>query len=236
MEHARMNAKQTPPVRLLGLSLAAALAGGAGSVHAMEDDAIFQTTRIEVDAGRSDSKSIAAWRADGWIGTDYNRFAWRTEGSRRDGRLEDAEAQALYSRYVAPFWDLQLGLRRELKPQARNYGVLGVRGLAPYAFDVDLAAFVRSDGRLFARTRVEYDVLFTNRLIAKPFLGVDWSTRSIPADGIKAGATSSEWGVNLRYEITRAMAPYLEIGRQWQRGTDGGAGANSVRAGLRLVL
>ena len=125
-----MNTKNNRPAGLPGLALAAALATLASPASAMEDDGIFQATRVEVDAGRSDSKSIAAWRADGWIGTDYNRFAWRAEGSRRDGRLEDAEVQALYSRYVAPFWDLQLGLRRELKPQARNYGVIGVRGLA----------------------------------------------------------------------------------------------------------
>ena len=231
-----MNTKYNHLSRLLGFGLAAALATLAGPARAMEDNAIFQSTRVEVDAGRSDSKSIAAWRADGWIGTDYNRFAWRTEGSRRDGRLEDAEVQALYSRYVAPFWDLQLGLRRELKPAARNYAVIGVRGLAPYAFDVDAAAFVRSDGHLFARTRVEYDMLLTNRFIAKPFVGIDWAARSIPSDSIKAGATSSEWGLNLRYEMTRAVAPYLEIGRQWQHRAGGGAGVNSVRAGLRLVL
>jgi len=202
----------------------------------MEDDAVFQTTRIEVDAGRRNSKDAAAWRADGWIGTDYNRFAWRTEGLRRDGRLDDAEVQALYSRYVAPFWDLQLGLRRELKPETRNFGVIGIRGVAPYAFDIDLAGFVRSDGRLFARTRVEYDLLLTNRLIAKPFVGIDWAARSLPAEGIKAGATSSEWGLNLRYEITRAVSPYLEVGRQWQREAGGSTSVNSVRIGLRLVL
>lgn len=208
----------------------------AGPARAMEDEAIFQTTRVEVDTGRSDSKSVAAWRADGWVGGDYNRFAWRSEGSRRDGRLETAELQALYSRYVAPFWDLQFGLRRELKPEARSYGVIGVRGLAPYAFDIDVAAFVRSDGHLFARSRAEYDMLLTNRVIARPFVGIDWATRSIPSDGIKAGATSSEWGLNVRYEITRGVAPYLEVRRQWQRSADLGAGANSVRAGLRLVL
>jgi copper resistance protein B len=199
-----MNTKRIQWARPLAGALALSLAGIAGTARAMEDDAVFQTTRIEVDAGRSNSKDVAAWRADGWIGTDYNRFAWRTEGSRRGGRLEDAEVQALYSRYVAPFWDLQVGLRREFKPEARNFGVIGIRGLAPYVFDVDLAGFVRSDGRLFARTRVEYDLLFTNRLIAKPFVGVDWAARSLPAEGIKAGATSSEWGRNQRYEITRA--------------------------------
>ena len=231
-----MNTKCIQRARPLAGALVLSLAGFAGSARAMEDDAVFQTTRIEVDAGRSNSKDVAAWRADGWIGTDYNRFAWRTEGSRRGGRLEDAEVQALYSRYVAPFWDLQVGLRREFKPEARNFGVIGIRGLAPYVFDVDLAGFVRSDGRLFARTRVEYDLLFTNRLIAKPFVGVDWAARSLPAEGIKAGATSSEWGLNLRYEITRAVSPYLEVSRQWQREASGSTSANSVRAGLRLVL
>jgi copper resistance protein B len=219
-----------------GLVLAVALTAASGAAQAMEDNAIFQTTRIEIDAGRSDSKSIAAWRADGWIGTDYNRFAWRTEGTSRDGKLMDADVQALYSRYIAPFWDVQAGLRRELKPDARNFGVIGLRGLAPYAFDVDLAAFVRSDGKLFARTRFEYDLLFTNRLIGKPFVTADWAARSIPAEGVKAGATTTEWGLNLRYEITRAVAPYLEVSRQWQREDGSGKSANSVRLGLRLVL
>jgi len=187
-----MNTNEIQWTRPLAGALILSLAGVAGTARAMEDDAVFQTTRIEVDAGRRNSKDAAAWRADGWIGTDYNRFAWRTEGLRRDGRLHDAEVQALYSRYVAPFWDLQLGLRRELKPETRNFGVIGIRGVAPYAFDIDLAGFVRSDGRLFARTRVEYDLLLTNRLIAKPFVGIDWAARSLPAAGIKAGATSSE--------------------------------------------
>jgi copper resistance protein B len=231
-----MNTKRVQWARPLAGALALPLAGFAGSARAMEDDAVFQTTRIEADAGRSNSKDVAAWRADGWIGTDYNRFAWRTEGSRRDSRLEDAEVQALYSRYVAPFWDLQVGLRRDLKPEARNFGVFGIRGLAPYAFDVDLAAFVRSDGRVFARTRVEYDLLFTNRLVARLFVGVDWAARSLPAEGIKAGATSSDWGLNLRYEITRVVSPYLEVGRRWQRDAGGSAGANAVRVGVRLVL
>lgn len=231
-----MKTKRIQWARPLASALVLSLAGVAGTARAMEDDAVFQTTRIEVDAGRGNSKDVAAWRADGWIGTDDNRFAWRTEGSRRDGRIEDAEVQALYSRYVAPFWDLQMGLRRELKPEARNFGVFGIRGLAPYGYDVDLAVFVRSDGRVFARTRVEYDLLFTNRLIAKPFVGVDWAARSLPAEGIRAGATSVEWGLNLRYEITRAVSPYLEVGRQWKREASRRASGNSVRVGLRLVL
>ena len=70
-----MNTKNNRPAGLPGLALAAALATLASPASAMEDDGIFQATRVEVDAGRSDSKSIAAWRADGWIGTDYNRFA-----------------------------------------------------------------------------------------------------------------------------------------------------------------
>jgi copper resistance protein B len=228
MEHQEMKNKSRHRRLTPGRVLAVALAAFAGSAHAMKDDPVFQTTRIELDAGRSDSKSVAAWRADGWIGTDYNHFAWRTEGSRRDGKLEDAEVQTLYSRYVAPFWDLQAGPPRELRPDACNLGVLGIRDLAPYAFDVDLAAFVRSDGRLFARTRVEYDLLFTNPLLGKPFVGADWAARSIPAEGIKASATSTEWGMNLRYKITR--------GRAIRRGQPGGAkSASSVRLGLCLV-
>lgn len=207
-----------------------------GAAHAMGTEDTYQATRIEIDAGQTDSRSAAGLRADGWIGTDENRFAWRAEAKRRAEQLQDAEVQALYSRYIAPFWDLQAGLRHESKPGSHDYGVIGLRGLAPYSFDVDLQAFVRGDGKLFARTRVEYDLLITNRLIARPFVFADWALSSVPADNIKGGVTSSEWGVNLRYELSRAVAPYLELSREWQHERGGGASVNSARLGLRLIF
>ncbi|WP_141678821.1 copper resistance protein B, partial [Acinetobacter baumannii] len=90
-----------------------------------------------------------------------------------------AELQLLYGRYIAPFWDAQIGVRLDDRPERRNYLTLGVRGLAPYAFDVDLKLFVRDDNKVFARTRFENVFLITNRFIVTPSLGLEWSASDV---------------------------------------------------------
>ncbi len=222
--------------RSLATLVIAAAAALPVTSFAHDDNMLFSTTRIEVDAGRFDSSDSQTWRADGWVGHDYNRFAWRTQGARNGGQTTEADVQALYSRYLASFWDIQLGVRHEFKPDGHNYGVLALRGLAPYAFDVDTAAFVRSDGKLFARTRFEYDLLMTNRFIVRPFVAADWSLQSLPAEGIRSGRTSSEIGVNFRYEIKRSFAPYVELSHQTHINVAGKESGTAVRAGLRLLF
>ncbi len=225
----------TTPRQLATLAVVLATAFPLVS-YAHDDNMIFSTTRIEVDAGRFDSQSSQTWRADGWIGHDYNRFAWRTQGARTGGKTEEADVQALYSRYLASFWDIQAGVRHEFKPDGKDYGVIALRGLAPYAFDVDTAAFVRTDGKLFARTRFEYDLLMTNRFVVRPFVAADWSLQSLPDEGIKSGRTSSEIGVNLRYEIKRSFAPYVEVSRQTHASLLARESGTAARVGLRLLF
>lgn len=234
-----MNTQTTFPkqatlaVTTLAVMLAAALPLAA---HAHDDNMIFSTTRIEADAGQFDSQSSQTWRADGWIGRDYNRFAWRTQGARTGGKTDEADVQALYSRYLASFWDIQAGVRHQFKPDGKDYGVIALRGLAPYAFDVDTAAFVRTDGKLFARTRFEYDLLMTNRFVVRPFVAADWAMQSIQDEDIRSGITSSEVGVNLRYEIKRSFAPYVEVSHQTHRNISATERGTAVRAGLRLLF
>ncbi len=219
------------------LALAAVVATALPmAAFAHDDNMIFSTTRIEVDAGRFNSQGSQTWRADGWVGHDYNRFAWRTQGARTGEQTTEADVQALYSRYLASFWDVQAGIRHELKPDGRNYGVIALRGLAPYVFDVDTAAFVRTDGRWFARTRFEYDLLMTNRFIVRPFVAADWSLQSLPDEGIRSGRTSSEIGVNFRYEIKRSFAPYVEVSHQTHASLADKKSGMAIRAGLRLVF
>ena len=53
-----MNTKRIQWARPLAGALALSLAGIAGTARAMEDDAVFQTTRIEVDAGPKRGQAI----------------------------------------------------------------------------------------------------------------------------------------------------------------------------------
>src|ERR1700712_3446191 len=72
-----------------------------------------------------DSNDTNAIQAQAWIGKDLNKFWLKTEIEKRDGETEDAEIQALYSYAIATYWDVQLGVRKDIKPTpSRTWGVL----------------------------------------------------------------------------------------------------------------
>jgi copper resistance protein B len=70
------------------------------------------------------------WEGEGWIGGDIHRFAFKTEGEGDvGGRLESAEVQALYSRAIDPWFNLEAGVRQDFRPSPqRSYAVIGVEG------------------------------------------------------------------------------------------------------------
>ncbi len=126
------------------------------------------------------------------------------------------ELQALYSRAIAPFWDLQLGWRRDVRPSPdRDWLAFGVKGLAPYYFDIDAALFVGDEGRTAARFQLEYELMLSPRLALVPEIEVNLYGRDDEAVGIGSGLAEIEAGLRLRYEIRREFAPY--IGVNWTR-------------------
>lgn len=152
------------------------------------------------------------WDAQAFYGGDINRFVLKTEGEGEFGeRLEEAEIQALFSRAIGPFFDLQAGVRFDPEPDTRGHLVVGVQGLAPYMFHVDGALFLSDRGDLTARIEGEYDQLITQRLILQPRVEVELAAQDIPERGIGAGITKVEPGLRLRYEIEREFAPYIGI-------------------------
>jgi len=231
-----MRTNMSAALRRAAGALLAAVALGA---QAMEDESIYSYTLVEAGAGkvRGQSGSAQSLAVDGWVGGDFNRLWYQLDTERRGGRTEAAELQLLYGRYIAPFWDAQIGLRRDERPDGRNYLALGVRGLAPYAFDVDLKLFVRDDGKVFARTRFENEFLLTNRFIVTPSVGLEWSASDIDAT-VRRGAYQADLGVQARYEFNRRVAPYVSLSRTfYPRAQSGGeTAATQWRAGLRLLF
>lgn len=148
-----------------------------------------------------------------WIGGDYNRIWINTEGTRRyNGDLEDTDVQVLYGRLIAPFWDLQGGVRYfRPRPHAPSRGaaVFGIQGLAPYRFEVQAAAFVSHKGEVSARAEVECDILLTQRLVAQPRIETNIAVQKAPELGIGRGFNDAELGLRVRYEIKREFAPYI---------------------------
>ena len=151
--------------------------------------------------------------AEGWYGGDINKLWLKTEieGDFRR-KPEQAEFQALYSRAIDPWWNLQAGVRYDLQPDPeRAYLVLGVEGLAPYWFEVDAAAVVFNQGDVSARFEVETDQRLTQKLILQPRVELDLAAQDVPEIGVGSGLSTAELGLRLRYEIKREFAPYVGV-------------------------
>jgi copper resistance protein B len=159
------------------------------------------------------------WDAQGWYGGDIDKLWIKSEGEGTFGEpIEQAEVQALWSHAVAPFFNLQGGVRHDFAGPARTHAVIGIQGLARYRFEVDAAAFLSTKGELTARFEAELDQRITQRLIAQPRFEVNLSAQDIPELGVGAGIDTAELGLRLRYEIQREFAPYIGIEQEWRIG------------------
>ena len=157
------------------------------------------------------------WDGEGWYGGDINRLWIKSEGDGAFGHsIEKAEVQALYSRAIGPYFNLQGGVRYDFRPNpSRVYAVIGFEGLAPSFFDVEGALFLSNKGELMARAEGYYDQRITQRLILQPRAELNFAAQSTREIGIGAGLSDAEIGLRLRYDIRREFAPY--VGVQYRR-------------------
>lgn len=181
-----------------------------------DDPLLFKVMIDKFEAGFGDGDTPLEWDADAWAGYDLNKFWFKTEGEYVDGETEEADMQFLYSRAIAPFWDFQVGYRRAFYADAdRDFGVLALKGLAPYLFEVDADLFIGSSGQVGARLDAEYEYMFTQKLILSPEVEMNFYSKDDPEIGIGSGLANMELGLRLRYEIRREFAPY--IGVNWSQ-------------------
>lgn len=157
------------------------------------------------------------WEGEGWFGGDINRLVVKTEGEGGFGDgVDGAEVQALYSRAVDPYFNLQAGIRTDIRPTpSRSFAALGVEGLAPYWFELEAHAFVSTEGEVLGRIAASYDQRLTQRLILQPRIELNLSAQDAPEIGLGGGLTDAELDLRLRYEIRREFAPY--VGLSWER-------------------
>lgn len=177
--------------------------GGASFSQIMIDIAELQVR---------DGQEGHRWEAEGWFGGDINRLVIKTEGEGGlGGALDDAELQALYSRAIGPYFNLQAGVRQDFEPDAPTYAAIGIEGLAPYWFEVEAHAFVSTRGDLLARLTASYDQRITQRLILQPRAELNFAAQDVRASGIGAGLSDAELDLRLRYETIREFAPYIGL-------------------------
>ncbi len=201
---------------------------------------MFNVAEAQLRKGRDGFE----WDGEGWFGGDIHRLWVKSEGEGEFGRsLEKAEVQALYSRAVGPYFNIQGGVRHDFKPNpSRFYAVAGFEGLAPSFFDVEGALFLSNKGELMARLEGYYDQRITQRLILQPRAEVNFAAQNSREIGVGSGLSDAELGLRLRYDIRREFAPYVGVQyqqafgktRRYLRDEGEDAGGWSLLTGVRM--
>lgn len=192
------------------------IALGQSAQADMNDDPLvtmFLMDRFEV---LDNDEKTRVWEGSFRIGYDLNKLYLYSEGEATDDGLEKSQNEVVYSRTVAPFWDLQLGVAYDKNEEhSQTWGEIAVSGLAPYYFETRAALLVNDKGNVGLRLEAEYEALLTQKLILTPSLEADLYTKDDPDMHLGSGLSSLEAGLRLRYEFRREFAPY--IGVTWER-------------------
>lgn len=180
-----------------------------------DDPVVTKVMFDQLELRNTDDENSKIMDVQAWIGKDLNKF-WLKADVEKYSNETEAELQALYSRAISSYWDLQIGLRKDIKPEpAETWGVIGFQGLAPYFFHIDAALFIGESGRTAATLSAEYDVLFTQRLILSPEVEINLYGQNDEVKMIGSGLSDINAGLRLRYEIIREFAPY--VGVNWSK-------------------
>lgn len=167
------------------------------------------------DEGGADELGL---EAQGWIGYDYNRLVWKSEGELSfEGTDEGgAETDLLFSHLATPFWSLQLGAQYANEWESGDYedrwsGVLALQGLAPAMIEVDSSLYVSENADVTLELEAEYNLRITQRLVLQPRAELGFAFQDIPERALGAGLTDANLDLRLRYEIKREFAPYVGL-------------------------
>ncbi len=195
-------------VALIGLILASNFSLAAKGGDPIISKVMIDQLEIRDDNGENET----VLEGQTWIGKDLKKIWIKLDSEYVDSDEYETELQLLYSKAVAPYWDLQVGLRSDSSPdESENWAVIGMQGLAPYYFETDVAAFVSEEGDIAARASFEYELLFTQKLVLTPEITLDAFAQDNDDTGMGSGLASTNIGLRLRYEFIREFAPYVGL-------------------------
>ena len=170
------------------------------------------------NTGGSQGHDDYRWDVEGWYGGDYNRLWFKSEGQ-KDTAFKadfDVDFQLLYGRFIQKYYDFQIGPRVETQTfrgrnVTRGLGVIGIEGLVPYNFEFESALFIDQNGAVSARLSLTKDMLLTQQLVLQTRFETNAAVQRVEEFTTGSGLNNLEFGVRLRYEIRREVAPYVGI-------------------------
>ncbi|HET7809971.1 MAG TPA: copper resistance protein B [Steroidobacteraceae bacterium] len=160
-----------------------------------------------------------AWDANAWYGGDYHKAWLQAEGARDGDTTHESRIELGWERIVSAWWSVRAGLRHDAGVgPSREWLGAGVAGLAPGFVETEAAVYLGEDGRSALRLKLERDCLFTQRLVLQPQLELDVYGKDDAEKLIGAGLSELSFGLRLRYEIRREIAPYVGLDWTWRFG------------------
>ncbi|MGE8589483.1 MAG: copper resistance protein B, partial [Alcaligenes sp.] len=171
--------------------------------HMMDNAPTWQVLFDKFGASRNrDGQNALEWDGRFWFGTATDRLLVKSEGERESGGGSDGKVEAFWSHAISPFWDLQLGARRDIGAgPKRNWAAVGLEGLLPYNIELTATAYAGPSGRSALALKAEYDLLLTQRLIFTPELQASVYGKNDPQRGIGSGLSQGSLSLRLRYEV-----------------------------------
>ena len=184
---------------------------------------IYQATKLEnewmVD---EDGKGNLGTKFETLIGTDENRLFIEANSEKSESNDPKYAVSALYSRNVAPFWDIQAGVRYSEDKNSSNSdrvdGVIGILGLAPYFFETQAYLYGGENNFWGASFELERDLLLTQKLITQPYIEADVIFSDDSNYAAKSGLSELKTGIKTRYEITKRIKPFIDVAYQYEKG------------------
>jgi copper resistance protein B len=170
--------------------------------------------RYDDDSG----DKLGVWDGDIFYGTDEYKFRWLTKGEyeKETSDFSTLENQFVIQAPISDFFDAKAGLRFDTpEGENRSYAVIGLAGLAPQWFEVDLNFYISEKGDASADIDAEYELLLTNQLILTTSLAADIAFSNDADIGIGSGLNSTEFGLRLSYDvIDRSFSPYIGVAQE----------------------
>lgn len=184
---------------------------------------IYKLTRLEnawiVD---EDGKGNLGTKFDTLIGTDENRLFIEANLDKAESNDPKYDVSALYSRNVAPFWDVQAGVRysedKNNSSSDRVDGVIGILGLAPYFFETQAYLYGGENNFWGASFEFDRDLLLTQKLITQPYIAADIVLNDNSDFAAKSGLSELKTGIKTRYEINKRIRPFVDVAYQYEKG------------------
>jgi len=179
-----------------------------------ESPLYYKFTMDSLEKQNNKDESIS-WSGNIWVGNELNKVFIYSEGEKPKGSSSESENQLVFSRAIAPYWDVQLGVGYDKKPNVdKTWGVVALKGMMPYFIETR-AALLAGGGVAGLRFEVEYKALLTQKLALTPSFSTAIYSKDIPDMELGKGISSTNIGLRLSYEIRREFAPY--IGVEWKK-------------------